>query len=71
MFLRGFCHRLPAKWRCQKAVEETGKKAEIEKITEINKIIEFGVMTTPALVIDGKIVCSGRIPTTEEIQKWL
>lgn len=52
-------------------LEETGKKAELEKVTDINKIIEFGVMATPALAIDGKIVCSGRIPETEEIKKWL
>ena len=43
----------------------------MEKVTDVNKIIEAGVMATPALAIDGKIVCSGRIPTTEEIKKWL
>ncbi|MEM4327127.1 MAG: thioredoxin family protein [Candidatus Diapherotrites archaeon] len=55
----------------KKALEETGKKAEIEKVTDINKIIEFGVMATPAIAINGKIVCNGRIPTAEEIKKWL
>lgn len=55
----------------KKVLGETGKKAELEKVTDINKIIEAGVMATPALAIDGKIVCSGRIPTTEEIKKWL
>ena len=55
----------------RKALEETGKKAEIEKVTDLNKIIEAGVMTTPALVIDEKVVCSGSIPTTEEIKKLL
>ena len=63
------CKQLEA--NVKKALEETGKKAEMEKVTDVNKIIEAGVMATPALAIDGKIVCSGRIPTTEEIKKWL
>lgn len=63
------CKQLEA--NVKNALEETGKKAEIEKVTDINKIIEAGVMATPALSIDGKVVCSGRIPTTEEIKKWL
>ena len=63
------CKQLEA--NVKKVLEETGKKAEMEKVTDVNKIIEAGVMATPALAIDGKIVCSGRIPTTEEIKKWL
>ncbi|MFH1544810.1 MAG: thioredoxin family protein [archaeon] len=63
------CKQLEANAR--KALDETRKKAEIEKVTDVNKIIEAGVMATPALAVDGKIVCSGRIPTTEEIKKWL
>ena len=63
------CKQLEA--NVKKVLEETGKKAEMEKVTDVNKIIEAGVMATPALAIDGKIVCSGRIPKTEEIKKWL
>ena len=55
----------------RKALEETGKKAEVIKITDINEIIERDVMTTPAIVIDGKVKASGRIPDVEEIKKWL
>ena len=55
----------------KKALEEVGKKVEIEKVTDLNKIIEAGVMATPALAIDDKIVCSGRIPTIEEIKKFI
>jgi small redox-active disulfide protein 2 len=55
----------------RKALEETGKKTEIIKITDINEIIERNVMTTPAIVIDGKVKASGRIPDVEEIKKWL
>lgn len=55
----------------RKALEETGKKAEVIKITDINEIIERDVMTTPAIVINGKVKASGRIPDVDEIKKWL
>jgi small redox-active disulfide protein 2 len=55
----------------RKALEETGKKAEVIKITDINEIIERDVMTTPVIVIDGKVKAFGRIPDVEEIKKWL
>ncbi len=55
----------------KKAVAEAGVKANISKVTEIDKIVEYGVMSTPAIVIDGKVKSSGRIPTAEEIKKWL
>ena len=63
------CKQLEA--NVKKALEETGKKADIEKVTDLNKIIEFEVIATPALAVDGKIVCSGRIPAPKEIKKWL
>ena len=56
--------------KCKK-LEETGKKAEVIKITDINEIIEREVMTTPAITIDGKVKAFGRIPDVEEIKKWL
>jgi small redox-active disulfide protein 2 len=55
----------------RKAVAEKKVKAEIAKVTDIDKIIEFGVMTTPALVIDGTVRSSGRIATVEEIKAML
>jgi small redox-active disulfide protein 2 len=55
----------------RKAVEESGEKAEIVKVTDIAKIVEYGVMSTPALVIDGKVKSSGRIPEVKEIKDWL
>ena len=54
-----------------KAVQESGKKAEIVKVTDIGKIVGYGVMSTPALVVDGKVKSSGRIPEAGEIKKWL
>jgi len=63
------CKQLEA--NAKKAVEETGKKAEVVKITDINEIIERGIMSTPAISIDGKIKASGRIPEVKEIEGWL
>ena len=55
----------------KRALEETGKKAEIVKVTEIGKIIEYGVMSTPAIVIDGEVKSYGKVVDVEEIKKWL
>ena len=55
----------------RKALDETGKKAEVVKVTDINKIIDYGVISTPALVIDGDVKASGRILDIDEIKKWL
>lgn len=51
----------------QTAVREMGIEAEIIKVEDIPSIMGYGVMSTPALVIDGKVVFSGRTATPEEI----
>ncbi len=64
------CQLLEA--QAKKAVEELGlKEAQVEHIYEIEKIIEMGIMMTPALSIDGEIKAMGRIPSVEEIKTWL
>jgi small redox-active disulfide protein 2 len=55
----------------KKAAEEKNIRAEIVKVEDMNEITAHGVMMTPALVIDGDVKSSGKIPTTEEIKKWL
>ncbi|MBE3036197.1 MAG: TM0996/MTH895 family glutaredoxin-like protein [Candidatus Atribacteria bacterium] len=55
----------------EEAINELGVSAEIIKVTDINKIIDYGVMVTPALVIDGEIKALGKIPSKEEITKWI
>ncbi|MCB4791579.1 MAG: thioredoxin family protein [Elusimicrobia bacterium] len=52
-------------------VKEMNISAEIVKVDKINDIINYGVMTTPALAIDGKVVVAGRIPSKDEIKKWI
>lgn len=55
----------------KKAVKESNKEAEIVKVTDISKFVDYGVMQTPAIVIDGKVKCSGKVADKEEIKKWL
>ena len=52
----------------KEAVSSLGIPAEIEKVESIDEIMKFGVMSTPALVIDGKVIFSGRTGTVEEIK---
>ena len=53
------------------AAKELGIDYEIEKITDINKIISFGVMMTPALAIDGVVKAAGKVLTPQEIKALL
>lgn len=55
----------------QQAVEELGIDAEIAKVENLDKITEYGVMITPALVIDGKVKVAGKIPSKQEIIDWI
>lgn len=55
----------------RKAVELIGIEAQIEKITDIDQILEYGVMQTPALVINGEVKSIGRVLPAEEIAKIL
>jgi small redox-active disulfide protein 2 len=55
----------------KKAVDELGVKADIEKVEDMDRIVSYGVMMTPALALDGKIMSSGKIASVEEIKKWL
>jgi small redox-active disulfide protein 2 len=60
------CQRLLA--LAEQAVKETGAAAQVEKITDLNVIVGFGVMRTPALAVDGVVKFSGRVPKLEEIK---
>ena len=55
---------------CQ-AIRETGIAADITKVTGLKQIGNYGVMITPALVIDGQVKSAGKIPTAEEIKSWI
>ncbi|MBQ7092990.1 MAG: TM0996/MTH895 family glutaredoxin-like protein [Clostridia bacterium] len=53
------------------AVKITGVDATITKVEDLLSIVKLGVMATPALMIDGKIACTGRVKKTEEIIRWI
>jgi len=55
----------------EEAASELSVLVEIIKVTDINKIIDYGVMVTPALVIDGNVKVAGKIPSKEEIIRWI
>ena len=64
--------------RCQQlnqitgeVVKELGISAEIEYVKDIKKIMEYPILTTPGLVIDEKLVCSGRVPSKDEVTKYI
>jgi small redox-active disulfide protein 2 len=57
--------------RTRQAVDELGSGAEIIKVTDINEILGFGVMMTPALVVDGALKAAGKVPSVEELKKML
>jgi len=56
---------------CRKAVEELNLDATVEKVEDIQKIMEYAVMRTPALVIDEKVVLSGQLPKVAELKELL
>lgn len=53
------------------AAKLAGVEVMVEKITDINQITAFGVIMTPALVVDGEVKAAGRVLAPQEIQKWL
>lgn len=57
--------------KTEDAVKELGVDAEMVKIQEIDQILEAGITGTPGLAIDGEIKSVGRVPSVEEIKKWI
>jgi len=55
----------------REAVAEAGIAADIEKVSDIRKIAGYGVFSTPAVVVDGKVKSVGKIPKKEDILAWL
>lgn len=53
------------------AARALGIEYQLEKVTDLRQIMDFGVMMTPALVVDGKVKLAGRVPSVEEIKKLI
>ncbi len=63
------CHTLYE--NAKKAVAEAGLNVEVEYITEMEKIAEYGVMSMPALIVNDKVVSMGKVLKAEEVKKYL
>ncbi len=63
------CETLAA--RAKEAAESTGDDYELEKISQVAEIMTYGVMMTPALVVDGEVKCVGKVPSVDEIKGML
>lgn len=55
----------------QVAVKEANIEADVVKVEDMSKITDYGVMTTPAIVVDGDVKSAGRVSTPDEIKAWL
>ena len=55
----------------QEAVEKAGVEAEVTKVSDLAQMMKYGVLSTPALVVDGKVVLSGKVAGADEIAKLL
>jgi small redox-active disulfide protein 2 len=53
------------------AIKESGVQAELVKVEKINEIMNYGVMMTPALVIDGKVKVAGKVPSKDDIKNLI
>ena len=57
--------------RAKEAVKELGIEAEVVKVRDIKTISNYGVLITPALVVDGVVKVAGKVPKVEEIKEWI
>ena len=63
------CNRLEQLTR--EAAAELGVAADVVHVTQMEQIMAYPIMTTPALVVDEQVKCSGRIPSKDELRSWL
>lgn len=63
------CNRLEANAR--EALARSGTEGEVEHVTDDAAIMAYGVLSTPGLVIDGRVASYGRVPSADEIARWL
>jgi small redox-active disulfide protein 2 len=63
------CQKLEA--MCREVVSENNIEAQIEKITDINKFADYGILMTPGLLLNDKVVHSGKLPVKSTLQNWI
>ncbi|RXA20440.1 thioredoxin family protein [Methanosarcina sp. MSH10X1] len=59
------------KEKIEKLLKQTGVEAEVIKVEDIEKIMSYSVMVTPAVVIDGDIKLAGKVPDEKDVRKWI
>ena len=55
----------------EEVISKSGIDADIIKVTDMKEIVSRGIMRTPALAVNGKVVCAGRIPKIQEVEGWI
>ena len=63
------CHQLEQ--TTKEVIKELGIDAEVEEVKDMKKIMEYPILTTPGLVINEKLICSGRVPTKAEVTTFI
>jgi len=63
------CNELES--RAKEAVKGLGIEAEVVKVSDVKTISNYGVLVTPALVVDGVVKVAGKVPKVDEIQEWI
>jgi small redox-active disulfide protein 2 len=55
----------------KQAIKEMGADAEVVKVSDINQIVEAGILATPGFAVEGEVKSMGRVPSNDEIKKWI
>ncbi len=63
------CKELESEVR--KTLEEIGVEASVEKVEEMDKIMQYSILMTPGLVVNGKVKVFGKVPSRKDIAKWI
>jgi len=63
------CNRLES--LAKQVIKEMGVNAEVVKVSDIGEIVEAGIMTTPGFAVEGEVKSMGRVPSADEIKKWI
>lgn len=55
----------------REAVAESGRAVEVEKVTDMQEFMKYGVFSTPAVVVDGKVMAMGKVPSKKDVLGWI
>lgn len=55
----------------KEVIQEAGVDAGVEKVTDMMQIASYGIFGTPAVIVDGEVKCSGKVPKKDDIKSWI